>query len=225
MIISFLRAIIIYLLLIVGLRFMGKRQIGELQPIELVVTILISEIASIPLEDADTPLFFAFVPVIVIICLEVLISGLSMQSVKLRRLFTGKPIIVINDGVIDQKALKSTRVSVSDLLDSLRLKGYFDVRSVKYAVLEMNGQLSVMPKEQDAPLTADTAKLKAQKKEIPFTVISDGELIRGHFDEVGTNETQIREQLQKQRLTLKEVMLMTVDKTGNYYLVKKDEKL
>ena len=205
MIISFLRAVIIYLLLILCLRFMGKRQIGELQPTELVVTILISEVASIPLDDTDSPLFFSFLPVIVIICLEVIISGISLYSVKFRRLFTGKPIIVIDDGVIDQKALKSTRVSVSDLLDSLRLKGYFDVRSVKYAVLEMNGQLSVMPKEHEAPLSADTAKLKAKKKEIPFTVISDGELIKGHFKEVGTDENKIKD--------------------GNYYMVKKDKKI
>lgn len=225
MIISFLRAVIIYLLLILCLRFMGKRQIGELQPTELVVTILISEVASIPLDDTDSPLFFSFLPVIVIICLEVIISGISLYSVKFRRLFTGKPIIVIDDGVIDQKALKSTRVSVSDLLDSLRLKGYFDVRSVKYAVLEMNGQLSVMPKEQEAPLSADTAKLKAKKKEIPFTVISDGELIKGHFKEVGTDENKIKEQLKKQKLELKEVMLMTLDKDGNYYMVKKDKKI
>ena len=225
MIISFLRAVIIYLLLIVLLRFMGKRQIGELQPTELVVTILISEVASIPLEDTDTPLFFSFLPVLVIICLEIIISGISMYSVKLRRLFTGKPIIVIDDGVIDQKALKSTRVSVSDLLDNLRLKGYFDVRSVKYAVLEMNGQLSVMPKEQEAPLCADTAKIKAKKKEIPFTVISDGELIKGHFKEVGTNEQKIKEQLKAEKLDIKEVMLMTLDKDGNYYMVKKDKKI
>ena len=225
MIISFLRAVIIYLLLILCLRFMGKRQIGELQPTELVVTILISEVASIPLDDTDSPLFFSFLPVIVIICLEVIISGISLCSVKFRRLFTGKPIIVIDDGVIDQKALKSTRVSVSDLLDSLRLKGYFDVRSVKYAGLEMNGQLSVMPKEQEAPLSADTAKLKAKKKEIPFTVISDGELIKGHFKEVGTDENKIKEQLKKQKLELKEVMLMTLYKDGNYYMVKKDKKI
>ena len=225
MIISFLRAVIIYLLLILCLRFMGKRQIGELQPTELVVTILISEVASIPLEDTDSPLFFSFLPVIIIICLEVIISGISMYSVKFRRLFTGKPIIVIDDGVIDQKALKSTRVSVSDLLDNLRLKGYFDVRSVKYAVLEMNGQLSVMPKEQEAPLTASGAKLKAAKKEIPFTVISDGELIKGHFKEVGTDEKKIRDRLKKQSLELKEVMLMTLDKDGNYYMVKKDKKV
>ena len=224
MIISFLRAVIIYLLVILALRFMGKRQIGELQPTELVVTILISEVASIPLEDADNPLFFAFVPVIVIICLEVIISGISLQSVKFRRLVTGKPIIVIDDGTINQKALKSTRVSISDLLDNLRLKGYFDISEVKYAVLEMNGQLSVLPKETQAPLNAQALGMKVSKKEIPFTVISDGEIIKGHLDEVGINESDIRKQLQREKLRQKDVLLMTADKAGNFLTIKKDDK-
>ena len=225
MLILLFRAVIIYFLIILALRFMGKRQIGELQPTELVVTILISEVASIPLEDADSPLFSAFIPVIVIICLEVIISGISLRSVKFRRLFTGKPIIVINNGEIDQKALKSTRISVSDLLDSLRLKGYFDIQSVKYAVIEMNGQISVMPMEEDAPLSAKNAGIQPAAKEIPFTVISDGKLIHAHFNEVGTSEEEIQKQLKKQKLTLKEVMLMTLDKAGNYYTVKRDKEI
>ena len=223
MIISFLRAIIIYLLIIVALRFMGKRQIGELQPTELVVTILISEVASIPLEDSDTPLFAAFIPVIMIVCLEVLISGISFRSIPFRRLFTGKPIIVINDGVMDQKALKSTRISASDLLDTLRLKGYFDISKVKYAIVEMNGQISVMPTEAEAPLTPATAGISAQKKAMPYTVISNGTCITEHFRELGISKKDIEKQLSKEKLTLKEVFLMTCDKRKNYYTIKKEE--
>lgn len=225
MIISFLRAVIIYLLIIISLRFMGKRQIGELQPTELVVTILISELASIPLDDTDSPLFSAFIPVIVLICIEVIISGFSLQSVKFRRLFTGKPIIVIDNGKIDQKALKSMRISVSDLLDTLRLKGFFDIQKVKYAVVEMNGQVSVMPKESEAPLSAKVAGIKAPKSEIPFTVVSDGEIIKGHFDEVGISDKDIKKELKKENLTLKEVMLMTCDKNHKFYTVKRDKEI
>lgn len=225
MIISFLRALIIYFIIIVSLRFMGKRQIGELQPTELVVTILISEVAAIPLDDTDSPLLSALIPVLVVICLEIIISGISLQSVKFRRLFTGKPILVINNGEIDQKALKNTRISVSDLLDYLRLKGFFDIQEVKFAIVEMNGQISVMPKESSAPLTRADMKISAQSKEIPYTVISDGEIIEGHFEDVGISEKDIKKQLKKEKLSLKEVMLMTCDKNKNYYTVKRDEKL
>lgn len=225
MIISFLRALIIYFLIIVSLRFMGKRQIGELQPTELVVTILISEVAAVPLDDADSPLFATFIPVAVLICLEVIISGISMKSMKFRRILTGKPIIVINDGVIDQKALKSTRISVSDLLDSLRLKGYFDVSKIKFAVIEMNGQISVMPKEENAPLCAENINLNLPKKEIPFTLISTGTIIKNHFKEVGVNEKEIKKRLKKENLTQEQVLLMTCDKNKNYYIVKKDESV
>ena len=197
MLITFFRAVLIYFLIILALRFMGKRQVGEMQPTELVVTILISEIASIPLEDTDTPLFAAFIPVILIVCLELVISGISLKSVKFRRLLTGQPIIVIENGVIDQKALKSMRISISDLLDTLRLKGYFDVSKVKYAIVEMNGQISVMPNENEAPLTATTMKLIAKKISIPYTVISDGTLITGHFKQAKTSESEIQNELKK----------------------------
>ena len=225
MIISFLRALIIYFIIIVSLRFMGKRQIGELQPTELVVTILISEVAAIPLDDTDSPLLSAVIPVLVVICLEIIISGISLQSVKFRRLFTGKPILVINNGEIDQKALKNTRISVSDLLDYLRLKGYFDIQEVKFAIVEMNGQISVMPKEMNAPLTKADMNIKVESKEIPYTVISDGEIIEGHFEDVGISRKDIQKQLKKEKMALKEVMLMTCDKNKNYYTVKRDEKI
>lgn len=225
MLISFIRAIIIYLLLIAALRFTGKRQIGELQPTELVITLLISEIASIPLEDTDNPLFAAFIPVIILVCLEVIISGISLKSAKFRRLFSGKPMIVINEGKIDQKALKSTRISVSDLLDTLRLKGYFDVSEVKFAVVETNGQVSVMPKESAAPLTPAHMELKVKPKLIPYTVISDGEIISEHFNEIGTDEAAIAAQLKKSKLRMQDVMLMTCDKAGNFYTVKKDKAI
>ena len=204
---------------------MGKRQIGELQPTELVVTILISEVAAIPLDDTDSPLLSAFIPVLVIICLEIIISGISLQSVKFRRMLTGKPILVINNGEIDQKALKDTRISVSDLLDYLRLKGFFDIQEVKFAIVEMNGQLSVMPKEKSAPPTREDMKITPKSKEMPYTVISDGEIIRGHFEDVGISDGDIQKQLKKEKLTLKEVMLMTCDKNKNYYTVKRSENL
>lgn len=225
MLISFLRTILIYFIIIASLRFMGKRQIGELQPTELVVTLLISELASIPLEDADTPLFAAFVPVIILICLEVIISGINLKSSRFRQLFTGKPIIVIQNGTIDQKALKSLRISVADLQDTLRLKGYFDISKVKFAVVEMNGQISAMPKESDAPPTADELGMQLTDKPIPYTVINDGKLVRSHFKDAGTNEKKIQKQLRQQNLQIKDVLLMTCEKNGRYFTVKKDANI
>jgi len=115
------------------------------------------------------------------------------------------------------------RISISDLLDTLRLKGYFDVSKVKYAIVEMNGQISVMPNENEAPLTATTMKLIAKKISIPYTVISDGTLITGHFKQAKTSESEIQNELKKHGLTLKDVFLMTCDEQGNYYTVKKEK--
>lgn len=225
MIISFLRAIIIYFVIIVGLRFMGKRQIGEMQPMELVITILISETASIPLEDTDSPLISALIPVTVLICIEIIISGINMKNSKFRKLFTGSPIILISNGTIDQKALKSVRLSMSDLLDNLRIQGVFNLSNVKYAILETNGQLSVMLADNENPVTPKILGIKADPSELSFTIISDGKLNTTHLSDVNITTKEIKNKLKKENLTQKEVMLMTADKNKNFYIVKRDKDI
>lgn len=212
-------------MIITGLRFMGKRQIGELQPTELVITILISETASIPLEDSDSTLLSAIVPVTVLICLEVIISGINMKNMNFRKLFTGSPIIVINNGVIDQKALKSTRISTADLLDNLRLEGTFDIEKVKYAIVETNGQLSVMLKSSQNPPSAADLGVKTEDEELKYTVINDGAIIGSHLGAIGVTEKEIETQLKKSGLNKNEVMLMTADKNKKYHIVKREKTI
>ena len=152
MLIPFARTLILYLAIILALRLMGKRQVGEMQPSELVVTILVSAVASVPMQDIDIPLSHGLVPVLTLIAAEVLISALTLKNSRLRQLLAGKPVPVICGGKLEQSALKKLRLSTDDLLEDLRLNGIFDLRQVQFAQLETNGQLSVLLRSGDAPL-------------------------------------------------------------------------
>lgn len=147
MIIPFLRTLILYVSIIAAVRFMGKRQVGEMQPGELVITIMVSAVASVPMQDMDIPLAHGLVPVFTLIAAEVLVSALTLKWMPLRRLLSGKPVEVIRDGKVDREALRSLRMSLDDLLEDLRLEGVFDLRQVAFAQVETNGQLSVLQRE------------------------------------------------------------------------------
>lgn len=144
MLIPFFRTLILYFCIVVAVRLMGKRQVGEMQPGELVITILVSAVASVPMQDMDIPLAHGLVPVFTLIAAEVLVSALTLKWVPLRRLLSGKPVAVIRDGRVDRKALKSLRMSLDDLLEDLRMEGVFDLRQVAFAQVETNGRLSVL---------------------------------------------------------------------------------
>lgn len=154
MLIPFLRTVILYLAIIVAVRLMGKRQVGEMQPAELVITILVSAVASVPMQDLDIPLAHGLVPVFTLIAAEVLVSALTLKCIPLRRLLSGKPVPVIRNGCIVQSALRKLRLSVDDLLEDLRLNGVFDLRQVAFAQIETNGQLSVLLQGAETPATA-----------------------------------------------------------------------
>ncbi len=225
MLIAFFRSVIIYFVIVFALRFTGKRQIGELQPSDLVITILISEVAAIPLEESDAPLIYAIIPVLILVALEVIISGLNMKNAVIRKIFTGSPIIVINDGKIEQKALKSVRLTIEDLLDNLRMNGVFNIEEVKYAIIETNGQLSVLKKSEKSPVTPEQIKLPISKEEIPFTVIKDGKYVRSNLDNIGISINEIKSYIKKQDLCVKDILLMTADKDKQYNVIKKVKNL
>ena len=148
-----LRTTLVYALVVLAVRLMGKRQIGELQPSELVITILISEVAAIPIQDNSLPLITAIIPVMILICLEIFFSVMNMKSMTMRNVFSGKAVIVIKNGEIDQKKMKSLRFTIDDLLAALRQQEVFDIDEVDTAIVETNGQLTVYPKANSQPLT------------------------------------------------------------------------
>lgn len=222
MIITITRTIILYIFVTLGIRLMGKRQIGEMQPNELVVTLLISETAAIPLQDTTQPILNGLVAIFVLVILEILISVLSMKSRFMRKIMNGKSAVIIKNGVIDQQMMKSVRMTVLDLVELLRGQDVFDISTVAFAVLEVNGNLSVLLKSAEQPATAADLKIKKEKALLQLPVISDGKIVKESLDFVQADEKDIRKKLKGDNIS--DVFLMTMDKEGNHNIIKRREE-
>ena len=221
MLIVFIRAILLYLLVIFALRLMGKRQLGELQPSELVITILISNIASLPIEDPSIPMVTGVIPILVLAAFELYLSCLSLKSGAVRKLVSGSPVVVIADGVIDQKALHALRFSIDDLMESLRAQGVFDVREVHYAIVETTGSVSILQKYGSRSVTPEMLRLKGTDTPPPLVVISDGKLLPDALEKYHLSRKWLQAVLKQEQQSLKTVFLMTADPQKHYYLVPK----
>lgn len=218
MIITITRTIILYIFVTLGIRLMGKRQIGEMQPNELVVTLLISEIAAIPLQDTSQPILNGVVAIFMLVILEILISVISMKSLFMRKIMNGKSAVIIKNGVIDQQMMKSVRMTVLDLVELLRGQDVFDISTVAFAVLEVNGNLSVLLKSSEQPATAADINVKKDKALLPLPVISDGKIIKESLEAIGTDEGAVRKMLKGNNVS--DIFLMTMDRDGNHSIIK-----
>ena len=201
---------------------MGKRQIGEMQPNELVVTLLISETAAIPLQDTTQPILNGLVAIFVLVILEIMISVLSMKSRFMRKIMNGKSAVIIKNGVIDQQMMKSVRMTVLDLVELLRGQDVFDISTVAFAVLEVNGNLSVLLKSAEQPATVADLKIEKKKALLQLPVISDGKIVKESLDFVEADEKDIRKKLKGDNVA--DVFLMTMDREGNHNIIKRREK-
>lgn len=222
MIITITRTIILYIFVTMGIRLMGKRQIGEMQPNELVVTLLISEIAAIPLQDTSQPILNGVVAIFMLVILEILISVISMKSLFMRKIMNGKSAVIIKNGVIDQQMMKSVRMTVLDLVELLRGQDVFDISTVAFAVLEVNGNLSVLLKSSEQPATAADLNVKKDKALLPLPVISDGKIIKESLEAIGTDESAVRKMLKGDNVS--DIFLMTMDRDGNHSIIKQRKK-
>ncbi len=224
MFITIYRTMILYVTVIIAVRLMGKRQIGEMQPGELVVTLLISDIASMPLQDTNQPIILGLSAIFTLVCLEIITSLLSLKSVIVRKLLSGGSAILIKDGIIDQKELGRVRMTVLDLVEMLRSQQVFEVSDVSFAVLETGGSLSVLLKGEKSPPTAEQFGINFDQSELPLPVISDGKLLKDAFSAIGTNKQEIEKILKKAKIKQKEVFLMTLDSSGKNEIVRKENK-
>lgn len=202
-----LRTIIVYVLIIVAVRIMGKRQIGELQPSELVTTILISNLASLPIEETDLPLFSAIAPILIIISLEVLLSFVEVKSSAFSNLISGNSKTVIRDGVIDQKMLYDLRFGISDVMEALRNKDVFDITDATYAVVETNGSLNVY----------------TQKDKPPLNLIIDGEIQPDVLDYSGLSNEWLDEKLREKNVEVKDVLLMQKNSEDKLTIIRREK--
>lgn len=218
-----IRTVIMYFFIMIAVRIMGKRQIGELQASDLVVTILISEIAAIPLQDLSAPLLSGITSIFTLVVLEVIISVLCLASVWLRNTVSGKAIIVVNNGNVDQKALKKLRMTVDDLLEALRLKNVFDLSEVQYAIVETNGQLSVLLRPSNRPATARLLQKEPPDGGMMHLLISDGKLLREELKKSPLSREELDKELKQRKLRIKDVFILTVDDQKQPVIVKKEK--
>ena len=216
------RTLILYILLIVIMRVMGKRQIGQLQPGELVITMLISEVAAIPMQDNDIPMINSIVAVLLLAASEIVMSAVAMKSIRFRSLIQGNSIIIIRNGVLDQKQLKRLRYTVDDLLEALREKDVFSINDVQYAVAETDGSLSVLLKPEKRNVTVGDTCLQGEKSSIQSVVICDGRIIKSGMHDCGMTENALRQILAEKNLSAHDILLLTSDPEGNTDIIKKE---
>ncbi len=224
MLTAFIRTGILFVFIVISLRLMGKRQIGQLQPAELVITILLSEMAATPMQDNDIPMLNTLVSISVLTALEIIMSALSLKSSRLRNLLQGHSVIVVKDGVPDEKQLRRLRFSVDDLLEALRQKDVFDISQVKYAVAETDGSLSVLLKSEDQPLTAADMGIKKPEKGFPAPLVMDGEINFSDITEGVFSKKEILKAVENNKVKTEDIFILTLDEKGNKVLVKKEKK-
>ncbi|MDO4833151.1 MAG: DUF421 domain-containing protein [Clostridia bacterium] len=216
------KTVLLYTIVVISLRVMGKRQIGELQPSELVITLLVSEIAALPIQETNRSIKTILVPLATLILFELLISLLNIKSVHFRNLLQGSAIIIIRDGVVDQGQLKRLRYSMEDVLEELRKKDIFDISEVQYAIAETDGTISVMPKPGKRPVTPEDLKIEVENDTIPVTVIDDGVIIKNNLPECDLTEKSFEKFMKKKNLDKKDILFLSMTSSGNYTIIKKD---
>ena len=222
MILSYLRTIFLYLVLILVIRLMGKRQIGEKEPAEFVVTMLVANLAAIPMQDGGIPLYSGLVPILTVLGVELILSSLSLKSVKLRRILCGKPVILIENGHILQNNLRKTRITMDELTEHLREKDVLDLRSVQYAILETNGNLSVFPYPEYQPASAKDAGIQVKPQSMPITIIEDGYLFMENLPLAKKDTAWVEKTLQAHHANLGNTWLLTVDSKDKVLWVGKE---
>ncbi len=226
MIVVFIRTIIVFVVMLVSIRIMGKRQLGELEPLELVVAVLISDLAAQPLEDLGTPLLYGLIPVLTMFSCQVLVAGITMKNSKLRGIICGKPSILIDNGVINQSEMHKNRIALDELSVELRQNGVTDISAVKHAILETNGTLSILLYPAEAPITPRQMNIAVDDPGSPITIISDGHIMSENLKLAGYNEKWLCRELEKRRINdPKSVYLMNVDKKGQIYFAVKEASI
>ena len=219
------RAVIIYLVVLFLYRLMGKRQLGQMQPFELVLTLIIADLATIPMAEVSVPVLHGIVPLLTLVILHFVLTFLSKISNKFASFLSGKPVIVINPDGIDYKALKNLNISVDDVFEAIRGCGYFKIEQIQYAIMETNGKMSVLPKSQYAPVTVEDMQLETEKSAIPINIINEGKIVKDNLPIADINETDVKNILERAKIKkVKDVLILTVDKNGAVYIQKFNEK-
>ena len=223
MLIVIIRAFILYFVIIAAVRLMGKRQIGELQPSELVVTILLSNIATLPVEDISIPMTMGIVPIFTLAVIDVIVSYISLHSRGLRRAVSGTAKLLVTNGKIDQHAMRELRFTTDDLMAALRAQQVFDLADVQFAVAETTGTITVCPKKSASPPTAADLGMSPEEADPPVMVISDGEISCAALRHLGLDEKWVRKVVKARGCGIDGVFIMTAESESKFTIVKKED--
>ena len=226
MFISFLRTLILYPLLLLVVRLMGKRQLGQMEPAEFVVAMLLADLAAVPMQDFGIPLLSGLLPILTLLALSLLLSQLSLRSLRLRALICGTPTVLIRGGKLQQDAMRKNRFTIDELMEELREQGVTRIEDVKYAVLENSGQLTVFPWTAQQPPTAEQLGLGLEDDvTLPMVIINDGRVIHRNLTACGRDENWLRKQLSREKASSpREIFLLTLDEQGQVFCVRKERE-
>ena len=223
MLISIFRTLILYFFIMLAIRLMGKRQISDMQPSELVVTMVTSDIASLPMQNTSQPLLSGIIPVLILVSLEIATSVVMMKSRKFRKLICGSAVVIIKDGKLLQSEMKRLRLTTEDLFAQLRQQDIFSIEDVQYCIVETNGTVSVLEKPEKRNPTLEQLGIKGEDNGIEAVVISDGELVDNALTLCGHNKTEIDNILKENNKSIPDIFIMTLDGLGNYKLIEKEQ--
>lgn len=223
MLITFIRAIILYVVVLITMRLMGKREIGQLQPFELAISIMIADLASVPMSELGIPITNGIIPILALLVIYMFISILNMKSVNFRKVMSGKPSLLIYRGKIDEKALKKESITINELQERLRVDNIFNLGDVEYAILETNGELTVIQKPEKRALTPQDLNLNPDYEGIPYDLVVEGVVMHENLKSIGKNEVWLRKELKKFDATIENTLVATIDGKGQFFCQKKED--
>lgn len=224
MLVMTLRTLILYIVVLIVVRIMGKRELGQLQPFEFVVAILIADLVSVPMSNTGVPIFYGIVPVITLLVAHLIISQISLKNLKFRNMISGKPTIVISNGIIDELALRNQRYNLDDLLEQLREKSVFNIEDIEFAILETSGRLSIIKKEDKRAPKLEDLNITSEDSFIPKNIIMDGEIIEEELKQSGMTILELNDMLKRMGYqSSREIFICTVKKDKQLYLQPKRE--
>ena len=224
MLVTFIRSIVIYIIVLIVMRLMGKREIGQMQPFELAISIMIADLASIPMTDTGVPISNGIIPIMGLLVMHLIISILNIKSSKMREFICGKPTILIYKGRIDEKKLKKERFTLNELEEKLRSNNIMNIGDVDYAILETSGDISVIPKPDKRGTTPQDFNIMPDFEGINYNLIIDGKVMKENLKKIGKNYDWLKKQTNKFQMQPEEVLIFTMNAKGDTYCQKKEDK-
>ena len=222
MLITFIRAMILYIVVLIVMRLMGKREIGQLQPFELAIAIMIADLAAVPMSELGIPLTNGIIPILALLVIYMIISVLNMKSIKFRKVISGQPSLLIYRGRIDEKVLKKERITVNELQERLRVDNIFNLSDVEYAILETNGEVTVIQKPEKRNVIVEDLNISPEYEGIPYDLVVDGKIMEENLKSIGRDRIWLEKQLKKFDAKPSNTLIATIDGKGDFFCQKKE---